>query len=1406
MLRLESLVKRTINIEKAHGFFYEEIPNQVTQPITITPVLSSTPASPDSIGYRSVGSKPISMKRQCSSPTKSPKKQKKNDEDPVKIAYEDEETEKFARLFGGHHKEIVIFKNDIYKLIESYLNVNVSYRYIRRDFRVIFETEDFEISILDEIFRRINDRLQAIATELGIDNLCKISILLPGLDVVGTDFSDFNQEAIFNLLEELSSCITSNDIITVLELRVQVEFLCSPKGHSFELKSRFKDSFVTHILNDFKNTRLCGFISVAHGLLKYERKMKINKGYSTKDVLARARRIAKKACLDLERPLSLNDMLIVADTNQLRIVVLGAKNNELFIMLNSSSTNIDQSELPLIILFMEGESYYPVKSVKSMLQMESCDLCIFCITLVKCLFQHLQHCLKICPMCREPSCTKTFIENDKKICFKCQRDFKDQKCYKNHIENKVCSKVYKCEKCNEIVYKHWSIQHECKLIICHTCFVKYEPATRHFCYVPKVRPKKSAKDMLSIFIYWDTETFLNEENECVVYLIVSQAVCNKCTSTMDSCEICGVRENIFKAELDENGRVNKFAVTTNFINYLISLHKRLPTYLLYALSHNGNSFDTVMVMNNIILTNLELFAKNGPLKRGNKLVSMSILKRIFFKDTLCYTPNIPLRAYPDCFELNLNSNQKELMNKTFFPYTFLNESTLNFIGPIPGDTFFNKDAMSNEEQTRFLKWKSSFDNKDYDIQQEAIAYCVNDVSLLRMGYERFRGIFLEKFDVCVLHNCNTLASLSFKLYRQLHMPDKTICVVDDVRESKYSQEAMEWLSYVEYKLNKNLDSTAPKIRIHTVRSFGREAKVAIGSKRYKIDGLLPNGRALFNLPQDSTREDSLLFEFSGCIWRKHEACNAPNIVIGGLTGDERSRIQFEKESEIQKKYNLIVMYSCEWRKLQKSDEDVRTFLKQWRQKYSKRRLDVRASFNGGMVDSNHLFIDCSKMEEGTEIYYNDITSLYSHIMRESDFPVGQWENLLGDQISIEELEKELKETPNIGLINCQILPPQGLYNPILGIKIDNKLLFPICYSCAKNKSLVCNHSVQRRALKSVFTTAEIAYSLTLGYKILNIYEFMRFEKTEKIFNSFVQEFFKMKLQAEGIPSGMSRDEYLNFYAENGFQLDGDQCKKNKSIRTISKIILNAAFGRWGLQAQRFKHSQIVTSRQELWGILNDTTRFKVSEIYFGESNCLVYYKRLDDQPKQRSTVNVAIASYISSLARIYLHKEISKFKSTATIYNDTDSIINVSKDKGDYKITCPKLPLLGQFTNEIPNERGIKFVSIGPKCYSLKTIDENGTIKCTTKSKGFTLNRASESELNFESYFNLLINKTQRLPIKTTEFKKSSLGEITIQTYSKFLKYTYDKRKVLNPELNEKGEIIAIKTVPWGYNGEISTT
>ena len=39
-----------------------------------------------------------------------------------------------------------------------------------------------------------------------------------------------------------------------------------------------------------------------------------------------------------------------------------------------------------------------------------------------------------------------------------------------------------------------------------------------------------------------------------------------------------------------------------------------------------------------------------------------------------------------------------------------------------------------------------------------------------------------------------------------------------------------------------------------------------------------------------------------------------------------------------------------------------------------------------------------------------------------------------------------------GLIKAKILPPCGLLPPVLPIKINNKLMFPLCRTCATNES------------------------------------------------------------------------------------------------------------------------------------------------------------------------------------------------------------------------------------------------------------------------------------------------------------------------------------------------------------------
>ncbi|CAF4261472.1 unnamed protein product [Rotaria magnacalcarata] len=263
------------------------------------------------------------------------------------------------------------------------------------------------------------------------------------------------------------------------------------------------------------------------------------------------------------------------------------------------------------------------------------------------------------------------------------------------------------------------------------------------------------------------------------------------------------------------------------------------------------------------------------------------------------------------------------------------------------------------------------------------------------------------------------------------MPENTICAIDDVKEGKYSKEAMAWIGYIEYKINKNLGLGEPKISIHTIRSHGREARVAIQNKRYFVDGYLTNGAVLMNLPLEDAKSPDLILEYNGCILKKCKICQVEDVTIGGLTGVERRQIQEEKESEIKKKFHLITMTSCRWEKMQKTDMELREFLKRWKSKYSKHILSVRQSYYGGRVEHFGLFVDTLKIDSECKLEYKDVTSLYPYIMMSSEFPVGPYDHLIGEQLpSIKDFEDELKLNPNVGrqLISYPIKRIVYVYN------------------------------------------------------------------------------------------------------------------------------------------------------------------------------------------------------------------------------------------------------------------------------------------------------------------------------------------------------------------------------------------
>jgi hypothetical protein len=167
------------------------------------------------------------------------------------------------------------------------------------------------------------------------------------------------------------------------------------------------------------------------------------------------------------------------------------------------------------------------------------------------------------------------------------------------------------------------------------------------------------------------------------------------------------------------------------------------------------------------------------------------------------------------------------------------------------------------------------------------------------------------------------------------------------------------------------------------------------------------------------------------------------------------------------------------------------------------KLIPRDAFFGGRTNATKLIYNA---KIGEKLRYIDVVSVYPTVQDYDYFPVGHPETILKS--------KEFDENW-FGTIKCKILPPRKLYHPVLPPKIKvktyEKLLFPLCNSCAKSQTKKCKHNEEEKCLIGTWCTNEIQKALEKGYKILEIYEVHHFnKKSNELFKSYIQRFIKIK--------------------------------------------------------------------------------------------------------------------------------------------------------------------------------------------------------------------------------------------------------------------------------------------------------
>ncbi len=178
-----------------------------------------------------------------------------------------------------------------------------------------------------------------------------------------------------------------------------------------------------------------------------------------------------------------------------------------------------------------------------------------------------------------------------------------------------------------------------------------------------------------------------------------------------------------------------------------------------------------------------------------------------------------------------------------------------------------------------------------------------------------------------------------------------------------------------------------------------------------------------------------------------------------------------------------------------------------------------------------------------------------------------------------------------GLIKYEVLPPRNLYHPVLPVKINTgkseKLLFPLCYSCAKNKIQKCNHSDNEREFIGTWTTDEVNKVIEKGYHIEKIYEALHFEnKSNELFKDYVKDFIKIKLETSPWKNDFTTiDEYIDTIKERlGITLENDKIQDNPGKRAVSKICLNSLWCKFG-QRQNMSKTEYVTDIKRFLNVI-----------------------------------------------------------------------------------------------------------------------------------------------------------------------------------------------------------------------------
>ena len=386
-------------------------------------------------------------------------------------------------------------------------------------------------------------------------------------------------------------------------------------------------------------------------------------------------------------------------------------------------------------------------------------------------------------------------------CRECGQEFRGPDCFAAH-KRSVCVKFKKCLECCKVYKFNKKKKHVCGSYKCRNCQRTVLP--NHRCYILPIKeeefigleiPDLSAEDRDLLESTREAELQAEQDEKPPPLVCCIDFEC----SLDDNKEFEDVRVGWQYMNVPQSYREAGKAVEMldDVMAHTVMADGQERQVFVFA--HNMRGFDYSFI--------LQLLYEKGYqvekiLSMGAKFLSFQC-GNLIFRDSLNFF-NMPLERLPGTFNLRE-------AHKGFFPYSYICESKLSYVGPYPPAADYHPERMSEKRRKEFLTWHQQKveSGEMFDCEKELSRYLKSDVKVLTEAMQTFAKEMVELTGVDPTTECVTIASTAFKVFQKNFLEPNLIALepVKGWRQNQQNQsvEALQWLEYENHKIGGGIE-------------------------------------------------------------------------------------------------------------------------------------------------------------------------------------------------------------------------------------------------------------------------------------------------------------------------------------------------------------------------------------------------------------------------------------------------------------------------------------------------------------------------------------------------------------------------------------------------------------------------